>query len=50
MRRNGLEAKAVEIVAQAMATDLPATFTEKSCLNLVRIVLCKMVYRIPLTF
>lgn len=35
VRRHGLEAQAVEIVAQAMATDLPSTFEEKSCIKMV---------------
>jgi sterol carrier protein 2 len=35
VRRHGLEATAVEIVGQAMATDLPSSFAEKSCIKLV---------------
>jgi len=35
VKRNNLEAQAVEIVAQAMATDLPSTFTEKDCMKIV---------------
>ena len=35
VRRHGLENKAVEIVGMAMATDLPSSFEEKSCIKLV---------------
>ncbi len=35
VRKHGLEANAVEIVGQAMATDLPSSFAEKSCIKLV---------------
>lgn len=35
VRRNGLENKAVEIIAQEMVTDLSTTFEENSCLKMV---------------
>ncbi len=35
VRQHGLEAKAVEIAGMAMATDLPSTFEEKSCIKMV---------------
>lgn len=35
VRKHGLESQAVEIVAQAMATDLPSTFEDKSCIKMV---------------
>lgn len=35
VRRHGLGAQAVEIVGMAMATDLPSTFGEKSCIKLI---------------
>ncbi len=35
VRRHGLENNAVEIVGMAMATDLPSSFEEKSCIKLV---------------
>lgn len=37
VRRNGLENKAVEIIAQEMVTDLSTTFEENSCLKMVRL-------------
>lgn len=36
MRSHGLEHKAVEIVGQTMATDLPSTFEEKSCIKVIQ--------------
>uniref|UniRef100_A0A8C1TJU3 Sterol carrier protein 2 n=1 Tax=Cyprinus carpio TaxID=7962 RepID=A0A8C1TJU3_CYPCA len=35
VRRNGLEKKAVEIIAQEMVTDLTSTFEENSCMKMV---------------
>jgi sterol carrier protein 2 len=35
VKQHGLEQKAVEIAAMAMATDLPSTFAERSCIKLV---------------
>ncbi|XP_060629507.1 sterol carrier protein 2 [Anolis sagrei] len=35
VRKNNLEAKAVEIVAQEMMTDLPSTFKENSCIKMI---------------
>jgi acetyl-CoA acetyltransferase len=35
VRRHGLEPQAVEIAGQAMATDLPSTFAERSCIKMV---------------
>ncbi|XP_061488996.1 sterol carrier protein 2 [Rhineura floridana] len=35
VKKNGLELRAVEIVAQEMMTDLPSTFEENSCIKLV---------------
>ncbi len=35
VRRHGLEDRAIEIAGQAMATDLPSTFEEKSCIKMV---------------
>ena len=35
VRERGLEGKAVEILAMEMATDLPSTFEEKSCIKVV---------------
>ena len=33
--KHNLQAQAVEIVAQVMATDLPSTFEEKDCMKVV---------------
>ena len=38
VKRHGLEGQAVEIVAMEMATDLPSTFNDKSCMKMVRVV------------
>ncbi|XP_033116592.1 non-specific lipid-transfer protein-like, partial [Anneissia japonica] len=35
VRKHGLERKAVEIVGMEMATDLPSTFEENSCMKVV---------------
>ncbi|XP_071952174.1 sterol carrier protein 2-like [Antedon mediterranea] len=35
VKRNGLQKKAVEIVGMEMATDLPSTFEENSCMKVV---------------
>lgn len=35
VRKNGLESKAVEIVALEMATDLPSTFSDTDCMKIV---------------
>ncbi|RMZ93669.1 non-specific lipid-transfer -like, partial [Brachionus plicatilis] len=35
VRKNGLESKAVEIVALEMATDLPSSFTNPDCMKIV---------------
>jgi len=35
VHRHGLESQAVEIVGMEMATDLPTTFTENSCMKIV---------------
>jgi sterol carrier protein 2 len=35
VRRHNLQSQAVEIVAQAMYTDFPSTFNEKSCIKVV---------------
>ncbi|XP_063075753.1 sterol carrier protein 2 [Engraulis encrasicolus] len=35
VRRHGLENKAVEIIAQAMVTDMASTFEENSCMKMV---------------
>lgn len=35
VRRHNLESQAVEIVAMEMSTDLPTTFTERSCIKLI---------------
>ena len=35
VRERGLEDRAVEILAMEMATDLPSTFQEKSCIKVV---------------
>ncbi len=35
VRQHGLEKKAVEIAGQAMATDLPSSFEERSCIKMV---------------
>jgi sterol carrier protein 2 len=35
VKQHGLEQKVVEIAAMAMATDLPSTFAERSCIKLV---------------
>ena len=35
VRKHGLESQAVEILGMAMATDLPSTFEEKSCIKMV---------------
>jgi sterol carrier protein 2 len=35
VKRHGLEKKAIEIAGQAMATDLPSSFEERSCIKMV---------------
>jgi sterol carrier protein 2 len=35
VRKHGLEKKAIEIAGQAMATDLPSSFEERSCIKMV---------------
>ncbi len=35
VRKHGLEHQAVQILAQAMATDFPSTFQDKSCIKMV---------------
>ena len=35
VKKNGLEAKAVQILALEMATDLPSTFNENDCMKVV---------------
>ena len=35
VKKHGLEGKAIEIAGQAMVTDLPSTFDEKSCIKMV---------------
>ena len=35
VRKHGLQSKAIEIAGMAMATDLPSTFEERSCIKLV---------------
>jgi sterol carrier protein 2 len=35
VKRHGLERKAIEIAGQAMATDLPSSFEERSCIKMV---------------
>jgi sterol carrier protein 2 len=35
VKKHGLEDKAIEIAGQAMATDLPSSFEEKSCIKMV---------------
>ncbi len=35
VRKHGLESQAVEILGMAMATDMPSTFEEKSCIKMV---------------
>lgn len=35
VRKHGLESQAVEILGMAMATDLPSTFEDKSCIKMV---------------
>ena len=35
VRKHGLEGQAVEIIGQSMATDLPSTFEDKSCIKQV---------------
>ncbi|KAJ6662508.1 hypothetical protein lerEdw1_011644 [Lerista edwardsae] len=35
VKKNQLESKAIEIVAQEMVTDFPSTFEEKSCIKMV---------------
>ena len=37
VKRHNLEGQAVEIIAMDMATDLPSTFNEESCMKMVRI-------------
>ena len=37
VKKHGLASQAVEIVAQAMATDLPSTFQDKSIIKLVSV-------------
>ncbi len=36
VKQHGLEAQAVEVVAMELATDLPSTFEEESCMKMVR--------------
>jgi sterol carrier protein 2 len=35
VRKQGLQKKAIEVAGQAMATDLPSTFEERSCIKMV---------------
>jgi sterol carrier protein 2 len=35
VRKHGLQGKAIEIAGQAMATDLPSSFEERSCIKMV---------------
>jgi acetyl-CoA acetyltransferase len=35
VHKHGLESQAVEILGQAMATDMPSTFNDKSCIKMV---------------
>ena len=35
MKQHGLEAQAVEVLAMEIATDLPSTFEEESCMKMV---------------
>lgn len=35
VRKHGLESQAVEILAMEMSTDLPSTFTERSCIKII---------------
>jgi acetyl-CoA acetyltransferase len=35
VKQHGLESQAVEIIGMAMATDMPSTFDEKSCIKMV---------------
>jgi sterol carrier protein 2 len=35
VKQHGLQAKAIEIAGQAMATDLPSSFEERSCIKMV---------------
>lgn len=35
VKRHGLQAQAIEIMGQAMATDLPSAFGENSCIKMV---------------
>ena len=37
VKTHGLEGQAVEIVAMEMATDLPSTFSEQSCIKMVQL-------------
>jgi len=37
VRRHSLQSQAIHIIAQAMCTDFASTFSEKSCMKLVRI-------------
>lgn len=37
VKRHGLQAQAVEIIAQSMTTDFPSTFEEKSAMKIVSI-------------
>ena len=39
VKRHNLESQAVEIIAMDMATDLPSTFNEESCMKMVRILI-----------
>ena len=39
VKEKGLQDHAVEIIAMEMATDLPSTFAEKSCIKIVRVFL-----------
>ena len=36
VRRHRLQSQAVQIIGQAMRTDFPSTFEEKSCMKVVR--------------
>lgn len=40
MKRHKLQPKAVEILAQVMATDYPSTFEENSCMKMVGLQFC----------
>ena len=44
VKKHGLQAQAVEILAQSMTTDLPSTFEEKSAMKIVSLIFLATIF------